>query len=207
MNTSPGGAVQTSPTAGSSKLDRWMKRTIANRTNPSPRPQTAQGGGAVPLVAMGQSPAAADATSSKLGRWLARSVAQNKAQATANSPGNASSASSISTPPPDPNHPHVTMVQPPPDNSNLSTSSPAGPVVSPRTPQGPPPGGVAQTVPAETGWERYVYTGGEYEGGFKEQCPHGFGRNIWDSGMAYHGEWVKGEMQGTGVFFFPNGDT
>ena len=36
--------------------------------------------------------------------------------------------------------------------------------------------------------------------------PHGFGRALWETGVAYHGEWRSQLLQGHGTFFFNNGD-
>lgn len=101
----------------------------------------------------------------------------------------------------------VSAVPHDPAKSPITSVGPSGPVTpradgSTMLPVATPP----QEPPATT-WERYVYVGGEYEGEFRSSSPHGFGRNIWDSGMAYHGEWKNGEMEGEGRFLFANGDS
>ena len=47
--------------------------------------------------------------------------------------------------------------------------------------------------------------GGVYEGTFRGGLQHGTGTYTLPNGYEYKGEWVDGEISGTGVAHFPNG--
>jgi hypothetical protein len=61
-------------------------------------------------------------------------------------------------------------------------------------------------VPIPIAWNKFSFENGDYEGEILNSLPHGFGRIVWTSGVAYHGEFQNQKFHGKGCFFFDNGD-
>lgn len=51
-----------------------------------------------------------------------------------------------------------------------------------------------------------ITRGHKYEGEFKDNHRHGFGKYTFPDGSVYVGQWNMGDMEGEGEYRFPNGD-
>ena len=56
-----------------------------------------------------------------------------------------------------------------------------------------------------------IYTGQmkqmNYSDGKKQtMLPHGYGKQQWEDGSKYDGEWIDGKAEGRGTFVYENGD-
>ena len=52
---------------------------------------------------------------------------------------------------------------------------------------------------------RQILNQGIYEGQFKNEFKHGYGRHIWDDGEYYVGQFKNDKKQGPGIFTFKDG--